>query len=412
MRHFRHAWPISLVLVVGLSAALARGQEAAPAEMSGLPPLTLEECIQIGLEQQPSLTAARASLAAALDSQRAIEDLRLAGILEHELPIRRQQACLGVAIARAGLAQTEWETIYAITRTYYTAVYAHQQELVARDLVSKLKLYREKALFLVKKGDPNSVVTQVDVDRLAANIDLYQLKHVQAAVGLERAKAALREAMGLDPCVHLWLADANLPPPTAVPCRDELLAMALSLRGEMVQATNAARVTELEVCAQEAAHGIEVKTFAAVADIHARPIPQGIANREYRPGAIGLDMPVFLVGRKPDRVARARDLSARAGAVVAKTRNLIALELDDAYLKWREASERLRALAGTAAKAQSVLKTTEARFEIGSVSGEDIIRAKTLASQVQAEYNDTLFVQALALAALERITAGGYRIGQ
>jgi outer membrane protein len=410
MSRLRRAWPIPLVFTLGLSVALVHGQEAAPEEKAGPPPLTLEECIQIGLERQPSLAAARASLAAAQDNHQAIDNLRLVGVLKRELPIRRQQACLGVVIARAGLAQAEWETIYAITRTYYTAVYAHKQELVARDLVRKLKLYREKALFLVKKGDPNSVVTQVDVDRLAANIDLYELRHIQATIGLERAKAALREAMGMDPCVCLWLVAADLPPLTEVPCRDELLSLAWSLRGEMVQASTAARVSELEVCAQEAAQGFEVKTFAAVADIHARPIPQGIANREYRPGAIGLDMPVFLAGHKQDRVARARDLSARAQAVVEKTRNLIALELDDSYLKWREASSKLRALAGTMAKASNVLKTTESRFEIGSVNGEDIIRAKTLASQVQAEYNDALFSQALALAALERITAGGYRI--
>jgi outer membrane protein TolC len=404
-------WPAALLLALGLSAPLLRGQEPVPAETPPPPPpLTLADCLQTGLERQPSLAAARASLAAAQDNRLALDDLGLAALLAHELPVRRQQADLGITIARAGLAQAEWETIYAISRTYFSAVYAREQEFVTRDLVGKLKLYREKGQFLVKKGDPDTVVTQADVDRLAVNIDLFELRHIQAQEGLLRAKAALREAMGLEPDSCPMLIANGLPPLQGVPCRDDLLALALGRRGEMAQAAAAARVTELEVSAQAASRGPTARTFAAVADVHARPIPQGMANREYRPSAIGLDMPTTLAGRREDRVRRARDLSARAAAVVDKTRNLIALELDDAYLKWREAARRLRTLEGTSARARAVLKTIEARFEIGRVTGEEIIRAKALESQVLAEYNEALYNQALALAALERITAGGFRM--
>jgi outer membrane protein TolC len=373
-------------------------------------PLTLEECIQIGLERQPSLAAARASLAAAEDGLRALDDLRLAALLARELPIRRCQASLGVTIAEAGLRQAELETTYAVTRTYFSALYAHSQEVLARNLVEKLKRYRQQAETLVKKGDPEVKLYQSDVDRLSVNIDLFQLRLIQATEGVQRAKAALREAMGMEPGCCLLLVGGPLPPLQEVPCHEDLLAMALAGRGELIQAGAAARVTDLEVSAQDVAHGLTVRTFAAVADIHSRPIPQGVANKEYRPGAIGLDMPTTLAGHREDRVRRARDLSARAAAVVEKTRNLIALELDDTFLKWRGGAQRLRVLANTPAKAGAVLKATEARFEIGSVPGEDMIRAKTLESQVQAEYNEALYQHALALAALERITAGGFHI--
>jgi outer membrane protein TolC len=408
MTHVHRAGPVALLALAALGP-LARGQGPAPAPVP--PPLTLAECIQTGLERQPSLLAARASLAAARDNQRALEDLRLAGLVSHEVPIRRQQAAAGVVIAQSGVAQAEWETLYAITRNFYSAVYAHKQERLAAEVVNKLKLYREKAAFLVKKGDPDSLVTQVDVDKLAASTDLYELMHIKAAEGLLRAKAALREAMGLEPDCSVWLVDADLPPPQTVPSRDELLALALGRRGELVQASGAARVTELEADAQAASHELSVKTFAAAADVHSRAVPQGKANKEYRPWAVGPDMPTVLVGRKDDRVRRARDLGARAAAVVEKTRNLIALELDDAYLNWREASRKLEALSTTRAKAAGVLKSTESRFEIGRITGADLILAKTLELQVLAEYNEALYHQALALAALERITAGGFRIG-
>ncbi len=50
------------------------------------------------------------------------------------------------------------------------------------------------------------------------------------------------------------------------------------------------------------------------------------------------------------------------------------------------------------------------RFEQGNLSGTEYAQATTLEDQVQAQYNEALYLHALALAALERITAGGYRI--
>ena len=47
--------------------------------------------------------------------------------LARDLPIRRKQARLGVTIAEASLSQAEWETVYAVTRTYFGVVYARQQ---------------------------------------------------------------------------------------------------------------------------------------------------------------------------------------------------------------------------------------------------------------------------------------------
>src|ERR1700677_1033421 len=113
--------------------ALASGVEAQPkAQLPATQPapsslLTLEDCIRIGLEKQPALDAQRSSLAAAEAQRVALEHLRVAALISKELPIRRQQACLGVTIADAGVQILEGDTIYAVSRTYYTALYARRQ---------------------------------------------------------------------------------------------------------------------------------------------------------------------------------------------------------------------------------------------------------------------------------------------
>src|SRR5207302_5155956 len=121
------------------------------------------------------------------------------------------------------------------------------------------------------------------------------------------------------------------PSPNLMIDRCEIVAMALARRPELVQATTFAEVTNLEIDAQ----GTKlirptVPTFGTGSDIHSRPVPQGISNNEYRPGAVGPEMPVTMIGHRSLRMERTRDLYGRALAVADKTRGLIALEAEDA----------------------------------------------------------------------------------
>lgn len=308
---------------------------------------TLEQCVQIGISNQPALRAAQASLASAQDQYDALQKMRFAGLVSHEVPIRRKQASLGVTIASAEVNKIEWDTVYAVTRTYFTAIYAHEQELVVRKVIDNLIEKREFAIGAIK-ADPLKV-NQQDIDKLAVYIDLARTKLVEAKIGVERAKAALREAMGIPACQPLLLVDTDLPAAEVGLCKEALIELALARRGDMIKAATAAEVVCLEIDAQNVIPHTTARTFATASDIHATQVPQGVANGEYRPWAVGIEMPTTLVGHKTDRVRRAQDLHAKAVAVADKTSQLIALEAADAYLKWHDASQQLEMLAKTPA---------------------------------------------------------------
>ncbi len=265
---------------------------------------------------------------------------------------------------------------------------------------------------LVKAGDPDIKVTNLDVDVLALNLKLLKSKEVEAQIGIRKAIAGLREAIGVGLDYPLEVAADSLPPLVHDLNKDNLIAMALANRGEIAQAGAAQQVTQLEVAAQGKLRGPTGRTFAAGADVHAKPIPQGVANGEYRPGAIGLEMPASLAGRKADRIDRAQDLNTRALAVVDKTYNLVALEVEATYLKWLEAAEKVQGLAEAPAIASQITDKIKKEFDKGKVSGEAILRAQGMEEQIAASYNEGLYQHALALAALERVTAGGYRMTQ
>jgi outer membrane protein TolC len=370
---------------------------------------TLEDCIQFGLDRQPTLTAQRATLAAAEAQRNALDKLVVVSVISKELPIRKQQAAIGVAIAQACLDQAEWETIYGIERTYFTVVYARKQEKLVGDLIQILEDNRGFAQALVKKADPDIKITQDDVEKLSVNIDLLRLRLLEASAGVQRATAALKEAMGLGYEAPLSLAEEDLPPVGDKADRQQVIAWALSRRGELVQAYGIARIAELEVCAQNTGCLLPFKkTFAAVADIHSRPIPQGTSNGVYRPSAIGIEMPTTLVGHKSDRVERAQEYSVRAQAVVEKTHNLIALETEDAFHKWQSAAGQVQALHDSVGKAANLRQLLAKRWQDNKINTEEYLRALGLLDQTRSQLNEALFHHALAVAALERVTAGGW----
>ena len=117
-----------------VTKALPRGMKRFPPPASS-EPLRLDACIELGFQHQPAMDAAQASLAAAQSGSRAVNRLILPRLLSPDLPIRRQQACVGVRIAEAGVTQAEWETRYAITRNFFTVQYIAAQDKVISEVL-------------------------------------------------------------------------------------------------------------------------------------------------------------------------------------------------------------------------------------------------------------------------------------
>jgi outer membrane protein TolC len=374
--------------------------------------LNLPQCLQLALERQPRLAAYRASLAAAEAGSQALETLRIPAIIDRELPIRRRQASLGVSAAAAALDQAERDVNYAVTRTYFTVLYARAQERVAASIVARLSATRDTAKQALDAGARN--VTSNDVRRTTVYLGMAKTRQTQAAHGVQRALAALKEAIGVGPEAALDVADGSLPEPDPRlrPDRDEIISLALARRGDLVRAGIFAEVTCLEVQAQATSYHPKMATFAAGSDVHAQQVPLGVHNTEYRPGAVPPEMPTLLVGSRPERVQRARALHARADAVVDATRNLVALEAQDAYLRWQQATRQVAEVKDAARTGDELADDLTKDFTSGAkVRVEDVVNARVLASQARSQYNEYLYQQLLALADLERLTGGGYNAG-
>ena len=221
----RRQWParivgvLAILCVVSLEVKPLAGQApqaaaesiAAPATDS-TPPFTLDACLRIAAEQQPALAARRASLAAAQEGYRGAVELCLPTFLVRDLPIRRKQALLGITIAEASLNQAEWETVYAVTRTYFGIVYARQQQRVVDDLVNSLRFYQERVRDLVTKGEGPKEWSRSTEEKVTIYLELAEVRRDEAparhrtsqggAARSHRRRARLAPAHQRNRCRH------------------------------------------------------------------------------------------------------------------------------------------------------------------------------------------------------------------
>lgn len=408
-------WPLLLCLTsAGHTDTLPAADAAAAARM-------LQTYRQIALENQPTIAATRASVKAALDRVQALECLRVPTCLARDLPIRRKQAALGVTIAQAGTVQAEAETLHGVTVGYLAALYANQQLRLTDEPERGIRhrlldLQTTVDDFLKKKQRPD-VTLEEHRNLVRAFLETLDGRVSEAEQGKLRALAAMREAMGVGPHFVVAVPDGDLPcPRVQPPTLNELIALAEARRGEVIQAAVFAEVVCLEIDAQASTNKATMRTFASSSDIHAKPVPTGdLGGLNFRPAIVGPEMPAYLNGSREARVQQARDYYERALATAAKARNLVALEVEDLYRQWLDKSKKAQQLekayqdALTFSNRMRELLVTNK--EEGSYPNVDqVINAGLMATRLQLEWKEAHFQALLALAALERATAGGFAV--
>ena len=388
--------------------------DPAPDPTAAWPRMTLGECIAIALERQPALKAAQHSLRSTEIGYQALYNLpRIAGRVQPDLPCRKQQAARGITLATAAVQQTYHETVYDVTRLYFTYVYARQQETTARNIVTQMEVYYKVAEEILKSGvrDPKIKTTQFTLYTLRDVIHEVQRGQARAATGKQAALAALREAMGVDDCFLFVPADTELPVMSGTTTCEQVLGLALARRPELTQAAAGLDAFRIEVKAQAAQDGLlafKAPTLASGSDIHARPVPAPHRNGDYRPGAVAPEMPPNLVGRVEDRVARATALADRQEAVYEKAVGLVRLEATNAFLNYQATARAMEVAKGRYETGQKLVE--QARQAAGlQQDAELLVRNEALAGKAQSEYVEAVFEHIKALATLERVTAGAIR---
>jgi outer membrane protein TolC len=379
------------------------------------PELSLGECIAIALERQPSIKAAKASLKTTEAGYQGLMNFGTVGTLvSPDLAIRKQQAQRGLAAASADYQKAHNEVVQDVTRLYYSAVYARQQQAIADDVVATLQQLVELIEKLLNSKIPPNELGGLNTGKLlVVKMGLREAQQLQlkARIGRKQAIAALCQVMAVDEATFPFqIKDKSLPLMLQQVefTKDMVVTQALARRPELALAAAGVDVFRLEVYAQgKIPFKRVVPTFASGADLHSKEIPQAIRTaKEYRPGGILPEMPTQLVGSKYDRVNRACGFAQRAEAVFESAQSLIKLEAENSYYEFELANGRLMLAKEKLDFALDLRKSTRERAE--NIKEKDqIVQVEIVASKAQSDYIEAMYEYLLSLATLERVTAGG-----
>ena len=382
---------------------------------TGVPELSLGECIAIAIEKQPALQAVRGSQSATGAGQSALNNMgRVGQWLSPDLAIRKQQAERGVIAAAADVQKLHNEVVHDVTKLYFSMVYARQQEEFANNVVEVVQVYVNEAEILLNSATPGEM-NQFKLDAMK-QIQLKVLRaRSKAEAGVKQAEAALREVMGVQRSGFEFRVKTTEVPVMSQDVKltkDQVVDQALARRPELALAAAAADAFRLEVYAQGSLRfSRTVPTLGAAGDIHSRLLPSGSRDpgKDYRPEPIAPEMPPQVVGSKEDRVARVLAYSHRADAVFEKTRNLMILEAEKTFFDFEMASKQLTAQRDASKLGVKAMDRIRKQYSEPKAPKELLLLAYVQSAEAVAEYAETALFYLETLAALERVTAGGVR---
>ncbi|MSR30071.1 MAG: TolC family protein [Gemmataceae bacterium] len=376
-----------------------------------VPVFSLAQLQEMGRASSPLIKAAQAGVDGVAEKQSAIHKMRFLGLISKEIPVRKQQAEAGAVAASASFSQSELDVNFSVAYTYTSIIYARQQLEIADRGITDLTTTGDIAREIVKTGSRNDV-SKKQIDQINVYHNFFYGRKEEAVQGIPRAKAGLREAIGIQNLNwDLEPADKVLTLPEVSINKEEMVRLAVERRSEIQLAQAAVDVTCLEVQAQQKIWSLTGRTFATGTDIHAILLPAPSFNEDYKPGAIAPEMPANLVGSRRSRAAQAQILHTRAEAVSEKARSLVALEAETTWLRWVENQNRAKHYLKAADEAEKLAASLKDRFDPrgGKITLDEVIDSGIQANTMRIQANEVVYKTHLSLIALERVTAGGFK---
>jgi outer membrane protein TolC len=229
-------------------------------------------------------------------------------------------------------------------------------------------------------------------------------------VVVERARAALRLAIGMSQLEPIAIADDALPTERYQFDRQALIAAGLGQRPELQKARAAVQIASLERDARRGQYHPQVGAFASYNTINDDAnFPNPNDTAEWAAG-VGATMPLYAGGRITAQVRQANYLICQAVEARNFLGRVVEQEVVDALLELEEMDRRLVEAAAAAASADGALESYKAQTQFVEESAlptfyENRLTTRLLLVTAQVRYTQALYSYNVALARI-RLAAG------
>ena len=436
---------VSQAAQIQMQVQAVPGAQASPSPTGKL--LTLEDAVRIGLENHPRIKSAdervlsqqailgqqmsayyptvslnnqyrAASTGSAVaDSSAASETIISQALFTMTLyNFGKREGTVQAARETLGAVQQDYETTVqdtalAIKTAYYTYLAAQAFVNVANGTVRNRDLLVRQAKGFFEVGTR----AKIDVARAEANLYNAQAGLIQAENAVKIAWVTLRNAMGsprlpeqpvaeVGPEVELSmnLAEARN---IAYETRTELKSFEAQRRAsdQLIATARRGHLPDLNF---DASYGRrhssnEIQRFGSGDSTTNRHLNTFPLQPAWAVGLV-LNIPIFDGFRTTQRVEETLHNYYNVKAQEEDRRQLIALEVEQSYLRVVETQERIKATESAATAAKENLDLAQGRYQVGVGSIIEVTDAETLYTEAQINYVSAIYQYKIADAQLAR----------
>lgn len=385
-------------------------------------PLTLEEAVNVALEQNPLTHVARegvTSASEAVGEARApyYPDLGLAasysrwqrhaflpnGVIKPGIPstigptndwftgvtthytlfdFGKRRAELRAAQARQGVAQEDANRIrqdiaFSVHQAYFGLAASIETEAVARKALARTGDHLRVARARKEAG----AVPQADVVRTQVEVADAQLA-LERAEGLVRvATGNLNTAMGVpvETGIEVDRSPREIIPPSRISLA-EAMDVAVSARPELRAALQQVEASRRGVDLARSAYGPRVNGNASWGWRDTTYFPH---DKDWLVG-VSIDLPIFTGFSRKHRLARAKSELSREEADTQRLRQTVRQEVWSAYSRLREAYEATLSTEVQQRDAQESLRLTSERYQVGAGTITDLLDSESALARAEA----------------------------
>ena len=288
----------------------------------------------------------------------------------------------------------EMDVLLGVVRTYFGVSLAAEQVKVAEESVRGADADLRQASSRFEAG----MTTKADVLSVQVHRASVEQERIHAVNGLEVARAALSEALGLDPGARQNPATPLTPAPEPSGTLTDYIALALRERPDIQRASLGLELAETQTLEAKSALWPTVVAQGAFEADRARFVNQGGANWL---AGVSMRWDLWKGNENRSQVAAARHGRDRAAALERQAGAAAALQIRRAWYEFRSAAERLTVAEAAVDQAEEGLRIIRNRYASGLETVTGLLRSETALTSTRFRRLAALYEQRTSSAALE-----------
>ncbi len=397
--------------------------------------MSLRDCMETALKNQPSMKAAMAGIAASkgreiqavspylpqISSSTGYSDSRQLGGSFGDSFTRSYTTTLSVNqtiydFGRTGNAldaarfstrsnesdsdRVRQDVILNVKQAYFALLLAKRLVTVAQKTLEQSESHLHQATAFFHAGSkPRFDVTRAEVEVNSARLGL-----INATNAVRIRSIALYNAMGSEPGAVLEVEDV-MSAPYALPSYDQLKEEALKIRPEMRKTDADIDAARSRVKAAEAGFFPTLSASGSYNWVHGQsqtgPLFHGDLQDSWNAG-IMLSLPLFEGGLTRGKVSEARANLLAVEAQRESLRQSILMEISQAYADIESAKIRIDVMESSLQKARENLSIAQGRYEAGVGPYIEVTDAQVASINAETDHVQALYDYHLAAARLQK----------